>query len=138
MRNLYCQIEAMGNVDGYQQDGALKARFHQLGRKILRKLATDLNLPKGSFDIRSNMAGPAVSGEITLHSDHIYVQISCDSLTIIPDVLYRSCQGRTDYCGGSNNFCRVSDLPSERVLGHMRMLSDSHAAEPAVAGLSLI
>ena len=59
----------MGNVDGYQQDGVRKTRFHQISRKILRNLAQDLNLPKNSFDIRSNMAGPAVSGEITLHAE---------------------------------------------------------------------
>lgn len=44
-----------------------KRRFHTIARSRLKKLAAELNLPSGCFDLRSNKAGIAVSGEITLH-----------------------------------------------------------------------
>ncbi|KAA3442046.1 hypothetical protein C7I87_32575 [Mesorhizobium sp. SARCC-RB16n] len=48
-------------------DEQQKRRFHTTGRSKLKKLAAELALPPGSYDLRSNKAGIAVSGEITLH-----------------------------------------------------------------------
>jgi hypothetical protein len=88
----------------------LKARFHHLGKLVAARVATELGLPKGSYDIRSNPAGMAVSGEITLHGERIYIQFSQSSLNSDLDILYRSCDGRKDYTGGSNNFLTYSEL----------------------------
>ena len=54
---------------------AQKRSFHATGRKRLKALATALGLEAGSFDVRSNLGGIAVSGEVTLHGEHLYVQI---------------------------------------------------------------
>jgi len=56
-------------------DSEVKRRFHTTARARLRRLATTLRLPLGSFDLRSNLGGIAVSGEITLHHDDVYIQV---------------------------------------------------------------
>jgi hypothetical protein len=42
----------------------------------LKALADALRLSSGEFDLRSNKGGIAVSGEVTLHGDDLYVQVS--------------------------------------------------------------
>ena len=57
-------------------DGDAKRRFHHHARAQLRKLAHALRLDRDSYDLRSNPGGIAVSGEVILHSDTLYVQAS--------------------------------------------------------------
>lgn len=85
-----------------------KLEYHRLGKTILRGIAKELGLQSGSYDIRSNLGGTGVTGEITLHGEHIYIQL-CEAMNGL-EVLYRSCKGRKDYSGGSNNWMRFSDL----------------------------
>lgn len=54
-------------------DAEQKRRFHAIARSRLKKLAAELGLARGSYDLRSNKAGIAVSGEITLHHDRAYM-----------------------------------------------------------------
>lgn len=86
-----------------------KESFHREGKRVLHALATELGLKTGEFDLRSNKGGVAVSGEITLHTDKIYVQIS-EGIGKGMEVLFRTCEGRRDYTGGRNNFAPVEDL----------------------------
>jgi hypothetical protein len=90
-----------------------KAVFHRLGKQVLKQVAIDLGLQEGTFEVRSNLGGIAVSGEVTLHGDKIYVQISQSCMGRDGDILYRSCKGRKDYTGGMNNFMGVSTLVNE-------------------------
>ena len=82
-----------------------KSKFHRLGKKIAKELAQLMNV---DADIRSNMGGIAVSGEITLHSDNIYVQFSQNALETC--FMYRSCKSKKDYCGGPNNWMQWDRL----------------------------
>jgi hypothetical protein len=96
-------------------DEEQKKRFHSLGRARLRKLAADLRLEPGSFDIRSNRGGIAVSGEITLHHDQVYVQVSQFCTGPRNGILIRTCRGRRDYTGGPNHFVALDlldDIPA--------------------------
>jgi hypothetical protein len=52
-----------------------KRRFHTQARARLRRLAAALGFSSSSCDLRSNLAGIAVSGEITLHHERVYVQV---------------------------------------------------------------
>ena len=79
-----------------------KARFHKDTARLLRRVATELGLSKGEYDLRSNKGGVAVLGEVTLHSDALYLQVGCSFGE--PVVLYRSCAGRKDYHGGANRY----------------------------------
>ena len=92
-----------------------KEGFHSTGRARLRKLAGELGFAKGSYDLRSNKGGIAVSGEVTLHHDRVYVQISQSVMGSDKGILIRTCQGRKDYTGGPNNFAPLTlldDIPA--------------------------
>lgn len=85
-------------------DEAQKRRFHSAARSRLKTLASELNLSAGTFEIRSNKAGIAVSGEITLHHDRFYLQVSQFGLSSGHGILIRTCKGRKDFTGGPNHF----------------------------------
>jgi hypothetical protein len=91
-------------------DPAAKRLFHSRARWQLRRLATALGLSAGSYDLRSNPAGIAVSGAITLHSDCLYVQASQSVMGNGSGILFRACKGRKDYVGGPNNFASLDLL----------------------------
>lgn len=96
-------------------DEQQKRRFHSTVRSRLKKLAAELRLPAGSYDIRSNKAGIAVSGEITLHHERAYIQVGQFGLWSGHGILIRTCNGRTDYIGGPNHVVALSmldDIPA--------------------------
>src|SRR5215471_582406 len=79
----------------YQPD--LKEVFHQCGKALLRRIAQDLGYGKSGYDLRSNKGGIAVSGEITLHADDLYIQFAQRYSDAAHDILYRACQSRQDF-----------------------------------------
>ena len=91
-------------------DAEAKRLFHSRAKSQLRRVATALGLEPGSYDLRSNQAGIAVSGEITLHGDRLYVQVSQSAIGHHSGVLFRTCRGRKDYVGGPNNFASLDLL----------------------------
>lgn len=96
-------------------DEAQKRRFHSTARSRLKKLAAELHLAAGTFEVRSNKAGIAVSGEITLHHDRFYLQVSQFGLSSGHGILIRTCKGRKDFSGGPNHFVRLDlldDIPA--------------------------
>jgi len=98
--------------NAYSDEGAVrKATLHRTGRRFLRLLAQELGLAAGTFTARSNEGGIAVSGEVSLHADHLYVQLS-ESCVQAPgvEVMFRSCAGRQDYCGGVNHWSSAARL----------------------------
>lgn len=111
----------------------LKKEFHTAARRCLRKLAAELSLQKGEFEVRSNKGGDAVSGEVTLHCDFCYVQVSQIGKGS-REVLYRTCEGRRDYTGGSNNFCTAQYL-EDNPAGLARTLKKLRQHNGAPAGL---
>ena len=101
-------------LDCAYNDGQ-KRRFHATARTRLRKLADALAFPRESYDLRNNQAGVAVSGEITLHHDRVYVQVSQSAMGFDSGILLRRCEGRRDYTGGRNHFAPLSlldDIPA--------------------------
>ncbi|MER9559365.1 hypothetical protein [Mesorhizobium sp. M0323] len=96
-------------------DEQQKRRFHTIARSRLKKLAAELALPQGSFDLCSNKAGIAVSGEITLHHDDASIQVGQFGLSSGHGMLIRTCKGRKDYIGGANHFVALGmldDIPA--------------------------
>lgn len=104
---------ATNGFNSYSDSGHdLKERFHRAAKKVLKSLAQEIGLPDGSYDIRSNKGGIAVSGEVTLHGEHIYVQMYESSFGNGGiEMMYRSCKSRKDYSGDQNYFVKnVLDL----------------------------
>ena len=96
-------------------DGAQKRMFHAAGRVRLEVLAKVLEFTPGSFDLRSNPGGIAVSGEVTLHHDRLYVQLCQPATGMDTGILIRICQGRKDYTGDRNHVAPLSllnDIPA--------------------------
>ena len=92
-----------------------KRRFHTTARARLRKLAAALAFAPHSFDLRSNEGGIAVSGEITMHHDRVYVQVSQSAMGFDSGILIRTVEGRRDNTGGRNHFAPLSlldDIPA--------------------------
>lgn len=110
-------------------DERQKLAFHREARRWLKKLAEELGLPSGSYDLRSNKAGIAVSGEVTLHGEAIYVQASQSAMGTANGLLIRSCKGRGDYTGGPNNFAPLSALEDPKALAQ-RVLRISPDVRP--------
>lgn len=99
------------NIHAYtSEDEQAKERFHRDGRTFLRSLAQALDLSKGGYDLRSNRAGIAVSGEVTLHATYLYVQLSESPLRRGVTILYRSCQSQKDFVGGQNHWLQIQHL----------------------------
>ncbi|WP_189479118.1 hypothetical protein [Mesorhizobium sp.] len=97
-------------------DGEQKRRFHTTARSRLKRLAAELALPSGSYELRSNKGGIAVSGEIILHHDRTYIQVGQFGLSSGHGVLIRTCNGRRDFTGGANHFVALSLLNDIRAL----------------------
>lgn len=91
-------------------DDDAKRQFHRHAQRQLRRLADALALAPGAYDLRSNVGGIAVSGEITLHADRLYVQACQTATGHDSGVMFRACQGRKDYTGGRNNFASLDLL----------------------------
>jgi hypothetical protein len=92
-----------------------KRRFHSTARSRLKKLAAALGLVPGTYDIRSNKAGIAVSGEVTLHHERFYLQVGQFGLSSGHGILIRTCKGRKDFTGGANHFVGLQlldDIPA--------------------------
>lgn len=95
---------------GVSYDEAAKRVFHAEGRAAMRLLAEALELDDGSFDIRSNKAGPAISGEITLHGDEVWVQLSLSCMGPDHEVLFRHVRDRSDHIGDRNRWASINEL----------------------------
>jgi hypothetical protein len=91
-------------------DPDAKRQFHRRARRQLIELAEELNFTTADYDLRSNEGGIAVSGEVTLHAERLYVQVSQPATGNDTGVLFRDCQGRRDYTGGRNNFASLDLL----------------------------
>lgn len=105
-------------LNGYSDEAqAHKSDAHRVAKDLLTNFAKDyLGLPKTAFEVRSNQAGPAVSGEVTLHTDvlpgqkyGIYVQIGQSCLGD-DNIMYRIVKSLKDYTGGANNWTSVRSV----------------------------
>ena len=115
----------------------IKERFHRDAKKVLKSIVQELGLQDGSYEIRSNKAGIAVSGEVTLHAEHLYVQMYESAFGGGGiEIMYRSCKSRKDYSGDQNFFIKNSlDLNDQarrtQFIASCRKLMSKYEAELA-------
>lgn len=119
MLKIPTRLAALREINGFSSEAESdKLRFHRDGAAFLRDVAKAVGMPNGTYDVRSNKAGPAVSGEVTLHGETLYVQLS-ESCVGGPGIgiLFRSCRGTRDFTGGQNNWTtlrKLAEYPHER------------------------
>ena len=94
---------------GVDHDADAKRTFHTEARRALRRLAEALQLASGTYEIRVCAGGLAVSGEVILHADELYVQVSIGGFGG-GEILFRRCRGRSDYVGERNHWARMAEL----------------------------
>ena len=114
--NSSLQAALLGSDVSYNAFG--KDAFHTAGKRLLKRIADELGLIKEQFYLRSNHGGIAVSGEITLHTDTLYLQLSQGALFRgATYILYRRCDGRKDYGSlrHTNHFIEVARLLDDGV-----------------------
>jgi hypothetical protein len=97
-------------------NAVVKKRFHKTAYSRLRRLAKVLGFSARTFDLRSNPGGIAVSGEITLHHEDVYVQVSQPATRADTGIMIRTCEGRRDYSGGPNHYAPLRLLHDEAAL----------------------
>ena len=102
----FVNLAINGNFE--YSDNQDKEKFHKKGMAVCRLIAQELGLTSEQRQIRSNMGGIAVSGEVTLHADNVYIQFSKTNLG--PQFMYRHCNGQKDYLGGRNRWMRFTVL----------------------------
>lgn len=102
LKNTYPTIaKKLVNLDAsYNQQG--KATFQSNARLLMREIVREFEI--GAHDLRTNKGGIAVSGEVTLHTDTIYIQASQKLFQKGIHLLVRQCEGRKDYCGKANHY----------------------------------
>lgn len=97
-------------IRGVAYDAVAKDLFHSEGKAALHRLAGALGLQEGDFDLRSNRGHASHSGEITLHTDEVRVQLSLTALGPGHEVNYRRVAGRRDHIGDRTRFAMVREL----------------------------
>ena len=98
------------NRRGDEDKQEFKERFHRVAKSVMKKVARDIGLEKGQYDLRSNKGGPAVLGEVTLHADGLYVMMGGSFFSAGDTVMYRTCRDRKDYSGGVNRWATYEEL----------------------------
>jgi hypothetical protein len=91
-------------------DPAVKNEFHATGKRFLKAIVSAMGLDKGSYEIRSNKGGEAVSGEVVLHAEGIYIYLTAD---MNGKFYYRKVKSRKDYVGETNHFFNFEDIKTE-------------------------
>jgi hypothetical protein len=109
LANCHNVADGEGDPNHENPHSYTKLAFHSKSRAVLRAVAKELGLQSGSYDIRSNLGGTAVSGEVILHGESIYIVFSQGGMGT-QDFMYRSCKGRKDYSGGANQWMKFDDL----------------------------
>jgi hypothetical protein len=94
-----------------------KVKWHNAASKQLNALARALGLEPGTYDVRRNYGGIAVSGEATLHGEHVYIQASQPFAgSAATGIMFRRCNGRKDYTGQRNHFAALDLLNNPEAL----------------------
>ena len=86
-----------------------KVAFHREAKAALKRFAEAFGYGPSDYELRTNMGGPAVGGDTVLHSDDLYLQVSPECCGP-SELMFRRCQGRSDYHGMSNNWARLAEL----------------------------
>ena len=107
-RTIKAFIALVGTDLGYNDEG--KREFHDKASGILYSLALALGYTGPEFEVRHNLGGIAVSGEITLHSTTLYVQLSQTCLGRDMGFMWRTVKDRKDYTGGPNQWAKWEEL----------------------------
>ena len=78
-----------------------------------------------------------VSGEVTLHGEEVYVQLSLGSLGRGNEIMFRRVAGRKDYCGDRNHWADIAELMAPDTFA-VRIRRELHLSAPDVTPTRLV
>ena len=109
-------------IRGYtERESEIKARWLRIGGEILAELAGMVGYAPGEFDIRVNPGGPAVSGNVYMQTDRIFVALGQTVLGTDMGFMWRTCRNREDSEGLDNRWMPWETLAiPEKVAAAMR------------------
>jgi hypothetical protein len=87
-----------------------KILFHSEWKRNLKKFAKTIGLNDSDYEVRSQKGGPAILGEVVLHTSWFYVMVGEPLHGGNQNVMYRTCESMKDYVGGSNNWASASEI----------------------------
>jgi len=119
---LFTDMMTKAVISGADYAGTIKHKFKTDGRWLLRLIANELGLEPTQYDLRWNAGGIAVSGEVTLHADGLYIQFYQSGFSRSESFLVRTCNGRKDYTGGPNRW-----IPWYNLLNFPKAVADIRA-----------
>ena len=106
----------------HENQNSRKEEFISLCRSYLRMVVKEMGLNKDQYEIRVNRGGIACSGDIHLHTDKLYVDFSQSCLGPDFGFMWRSCEGKRDYTGGSNQWMRWERCTAVCCIGRLSQI----------------
>lgn len=103
---------------GYNESA--KKQFLSKARSVLKSVAKELSL--SDFDISKNKGGIAVSGEVSLKTDGLYIQVSQCLRDENLQVMYRSFDPQSNK-HGSNNWMSAEALETHSRINHIKKVA---------------
>jgi hypothetical protein len=96
---------------GYNE--RLKNEFKRLAMKVMKELVKEIGLEPGSYTVKWNAGGIAVSGEVWLFHDNVFIEFSQSAIG--PMFYYRKPRDRNnsvnpDMVVGRNQWMEFADL----------------------------
>jgi len=114
------------DINGYSDETAKeKEEFLSLCRSYAKMIVKELGLIPSQYDLRTNRAGVACSGDVHLHTDTLYVAFEQTSICREFGFMYRSVTGRRDFTGGQNRWMKWENLIN--VQGVIKVFKDVSA-----------
>jgi hypothetical protein len=98
-------------------DAVAKRAFHTAAQRQLRRVAHALGLARSQYNLR--LTTVSISGEVTLHSDRLYVQVSQPAGRANAGILFRTCRGRKDFAEGEYHYASLDLLNKPEQLARL-------------------
>lgn len=109
--NRLIHLATKTDINGYNDETAKeKEEFLSLCRSYSKMLVKELGLTSEQYRISTNRAGIAVSGDVHLHTDTLYVAFEQTCLGPDWGFMYRSVANCKDFTGGYNRWMKWENL----------------------------
>lgn len=100
-------------------DPVAKRAFHDAAYMQLRLLGNALALMRFQYNLRVDAGDITDSGQVILHSDRLYVQVSQPADGADTGILFRTCRSRRDAAGGENHYAPLELLNQPQQLARL-------------------
>jgi len=106
-------------------DETAKDRWHRLARRVIRVLAEHIGLDRSEYDMWTNKGEEVGPGVTVMHTQTFCVKFEISSFSRDIGFMFKRCNGRKDFVGGTTHYMKWEKLLSlrdvaDRLLQHAR------------------